>query len=79
MIRLFNVPKSTGAVAVDFGSQRGYPSVRKRIEALYPRARKVIVDSDHRIQEANPEFVAKAIEDVLKAAASASVHASAGR
>ena len=67
MIRLFNVPHSAGAVAVDFGTVDDDPAVRTRVEALYPRARKVIVDSDHRIQEANPEVVVKAIEDVLQA------------
>jgi pimeloyl-ACP methyl ester carboxylesterase len=67
MIRLFNVPHSAGAVAVDFGVNDDDPAVRKRVEALYPNARKVIVDSDHRIQEANPEFVVRAIEDVVDA------------
>ncbi len=66
MIRLFNVPKSAGAVAVDFGTVDEDPSVRARIEALYPHARKVIVDSDHRIQEANPEIVAKTIGELLQ-------------
>ncbi|MFL6695783.1 MAG: alpha/beta fold hydrolase [Vitreoscilla sp.] len=65
MIRLFNVPRSAGAVAVDFGVNDDDPAVRKRVEALYPNARKVIVDSDHRIQEANPELVVRAIEDVV--------------
>ena len=67
MIRLFNVPHSAGAVAVDFGVTDDDPAVRKRVEALYPNARKVIVDSDHRIQEANPELVVRAIEDVVAA------------
>lgn len=67
MIRLFNVPHSPGAVAVDFGVNDDDPAVRKRVEGLYPNARKVIVDSDHRIQEANPEFVVRAIEDVVDA------------
>ena len=31
------------------------------------RLGKVIVDSDHRIQEANPEMVVRAIEDVVSA------------
>jgi pimeloyl-ACP methyl ester carboxylesterase len=69
MIQLFNVPTSAGAVAVDFGTVDEDPSVRQRVAALYPRARKLIVDSDHRIQEANPEIVAKAIDDVMQQAA----------
>lgn len=69
MIRLFNVPKSAGAVAVDFGTVNEDPSVRTRVEALYPHAIKMVVDSDHRIQEANPEVVAKAITNVVQLAA----------
>lgn len=65
MLRLFNVPTSAGAVAVDFGVVDAGPAVRKRVETLYPRARNVTVDSDHRIQEANPEIVVKAIDEVL--------------
>ena len=71
MIRVINVPHSAGAVAVDFGTIDDDPSLRARIEALYPRARTVVVDSDHRIQEANPEVVVRAIEDVAQQAAAA--------
>jgi len=67
MVRLFNVPHSAGAIAVDFGVTDDDPAIRQRVEALYPNARKVIVDSDHRIQEANPAFVVRAIEDVVAA------------
>ncbi len=74
MIRLFNVPHSAGAVAVDFGVTDDDPAVRKRVEALYPNARKVIVDSDHRIQEANPELVVRAIEDVVAMAGAGQRH-----
>lgn len=69
MVRLFNVPHSAGAVAVDFGVTDDDPALRARVEALYPNARKVIVDSDHRIQQANPELVVRAIEDVAAMAA----------
>jgi len=79
MIRLFNVPKSAGAVAVDFGTVDEDPAVRTRVEALYPRARKRVVDSDHRIQEADPEIVATAIDDVLRPAAGSRDEASVGR
>ena len=67
MVRLFNVPHSATAIPVDFGVNDDSPAVRQRVEGLYPNARKVIVDSDHRIQEANPEFVVRAIEDVVAA------------
>jgi pimeloyl-ACP methyl ester carboxylesterase len=79
MFRLFNVPKSAGAMAVDFGTVDEDPSVRKRVEALYPRAHNLIVDSDHRIQEANPEIVVKAIDEVLQQAAAPRREAATGR
>lgn len=79
MIRLFNVPHSAGAVAVDFGVTDDDPAVRTRVEALYPNARKVIVDSDHRIQEANPELVVRAIEDVVGMAPAARRHEASRR
>jgi pimeloyl-ACP methyl ester carboxylesterase len=71
MVRLFNVPHSAGAIAVDFGVNDDDPAVRRRVEALYPKARKQIVDSDHRIQEANPELVVQAIEEVARMASAA--------
>jgi pimeloyl-ACP methyl ester carboxylesterase len=67
MVRLFNVPQSSGAIALDFGTVDDDPQLRARVMALYPRARQVILDSDHRIQTANPEAVAQAIRDVLAA------------
>ena len=79
MIRLFNIPKSATAVAVDFGTVDNDPAVRTRVEALYPHARKLIVDSDHRIQEANPEVVVKAIEEVQQMAAAAPQREASGR
>jgi hypothetical protein len=66
-------------MAVDFGTVDEDPSVRKRVEALYPRAHNLIVDSDHRIQEANPEIVVKAIDEVLQQAAAPRREAATGR
>jgi len=68
LTRLINVPRSAGAVAVDFGTVVDDPGLRARVMGLYPRARDVVVDADHRIQEANPELVVKAIDEMLQAA-----------
>jgi len=65
IVQLFNVPKGATAVAVDFGTVNDDEATRARVKALYPRARKVILDSDHRIQTANPEAVVEAISSVL--------------
>lgn len=67
MIRLVNVPKSAGAIGVDFGAINSGPKVRAMVEALYPGSRKVIVDSDHQMQVATPEVIVQAISDVIAA------------
>lgn len=67
MIRLFNVPTTASAVAVDFGTIIEDPKARDLVEHLYPNARKVIVDSAHEIQTENPEFVIAAIHELLRA------------
>ncbi|MCY0912668.1 alpha/beta fold hydrolase [Massilia antarctica] len=65
MVRLFNVPKSAGAIGVDFGVINDDPQTVAALKAMYPKARKVIVDSDHRIQDANPELVVAAIRELM--------------
>ena len=67
MIRLMNVPKSAGAVGVDFGAVNSGPQVRAMVEALYPNAKKVIVDSDHQMQVATPQVIVQAIGEVMAA------------
>jgi len=67
MVRLINVPKSAGAIAVDLGTVNNDEQTRNMVKAMYPKACKVIVDSDHQMQQANPEVVADAIRDVIGA------------
>lgn len=67
MVRLFNVPKSAGAIAVDLGTVNDDEQTRNLVKNMYPKACKVIVDSDHQMQEANPEVVVNAIRDVIGA------------
>jgi pimeloyl-ACP methyl ester carboxylesterase len=65
MIRLINVPKSAGAIGVDFGVINSGPNLAAMVNGLYPEAKTVIVDSDHQIQSATPEAVVQAIRGVL--------------
>lgn len=67
MVRLINVPKSATAVPVDFGVTNGGPTLIEAVEKMYPKSKRVVVDSDHQIESANPEAVASAIHDVMAA------------
>jgi pimeloyl-ACP methyl ester carboxylesterase len=67
VVRLFNVPKSAGAIAVDLGTVNDDKQTRDLVNNMYPKACKVIVDSDHQMQQANPEVVVNAIRDVIGA------------
>lgn len=68
MVRLINVPKSSTAIPVDFGAFNREAGNVAFIRALYPNAKKVMVDSDHQMQSANPEAVVKAIRQVIERA-----------
>ncbi len=65
VVRLINVPKSAGAIGVDFGVVSTEPNLHAMVEALYPNAKTIVVDSDHQIQKENPEVVVDAIRTVL--------------
>ncbi len=67
VVRLFNVPKSASAVAVDLGTVNDDDQTRTMVRNMYPKACKVIVDSDHQMQQANPEVVVNAIREVIGA------------
>ena len=69
VVRLINVPKTAGAIGVDFGVVNTAPGLRAMIDGLYPNATTIIVDSDHQIQRANPEVVVDAIRTVMRKAA----------
>jgi pimeloyl-ACP methyl ester carboxylesterase len=63
--RLVNVPKSAGAIAVDFGVINADEATISRVRAMYPGANTVVVDSDHQIQKENPEIVVQAIQELM--------------
>lgn len=66
MIRLINVPTASTAIPVDFGAFNRDAANVAFIRTLYPNAKKVMVDSDHQMQTANPEAVVKAIRELLE-------------
>lgn len=68
IIMLVNVPKSVTAVPVDFGAFNRDPATVAFVRGMYPLAKKIIVDSDHQMQSANPEAVARAIAEIIEKA-----------
>lgn len=67
VVRLVNQPQSKTAVAVDFGAFRMDRLTRDSVEALYPQARKIVVDSSHQMALTSPEVVVDAVREVLRA------------
>lgn len=65
IVRLINQPKSSTAVAVDFGAFRMDQATRDKVRALYPKARTVVADSSHQMALTSPDVVAAAIRQVL--------------
>jgi pimeloyl-ACP methyl ester carboxylesterase len=71
IVRLFNYPKRAiedgTAVSVDMGMVNKDEKLIEKIKALYPRAKTLVVDSSHQMQETSPELVVQAILDVMQA------------
>lgn len=74
MIKLINVPRSATAIPLDFGAFDRDPATVAFVRGLYPKAKKVIVDSDHQMLTASPDVVAKAINDMIAAQAAEPSH-----
>jgi hypothetical protein len=53
------------AVSVDFGVDIDKPETWAFMRGLYPRGRRIILDSDHRMQEQSPVEVVDAIRHVV--------------
>lgn len=68
MIRLVNQPKGATAIPVDFGVVNVDPHTIAFVRGLYPRAKTVVVDSDHQMQSASPQVIADAIHEMIAAA-----------
>ncbi|MDQ2820065.1 MAG: alpha/beta fold hydrolase [Pseudomonadota bacterium] len=65
IVRLLNQPTSSTAIAVDFGAFRMDDATRDGVRALYPKAKRVVVDSSHQMALTSPDVVAAAIRQVL--------------
>lgn len=71
IVRLFNLPTSKieegSAIRVDFGLFVQDEKLQEKLAALYPRAKVVVADSSHQMQETSPELVVQAVMDVIHA------------
>jgi pimeloyl-ACP methyl ester carboxylesterase len=71
IVRLLNVPKphpgEVPPIALDLGVFRNDKETYELVQQLYPKARTVVVDSDHQMSLATPEAVVSAIREVEKA------------
>ncbi|PLY39492.1 alpha/beta hydrolase [Janthinobacterium sp. ROICE36] len=67
IVRLINQPASNTAIAVDFGAFRMDEATRENVKALYPNAKKIVVDSSHQMALTSPEIVTATIRQVLSA------------
>jgi pimeloyl-ACP methyl ester carboxylesterase len=65
IIKLINRPKGATAIPVDFGVINTDQQTASFVQGLYPNAKKIIVDSDHQMQTANPREVAAAINEMI--------------
>lgn len=68
VVQIFNAPKGKTAIGVNFGVFDQSAATREFVKALYPRASKHIVDSDHQIQHDKPELVVAAIREAMNLA-----------
>ena len=69
IVRLVNQPKSSTAIAVDFGAFNFDPQTRALVRGMYPKAKTIVADSSHQMQVSDPQIVAGAIREVLEAGA----------
>ncbi|MGF6184103.1 pimeloyl-ACP methyl ester carboxylesterase [Massilia sp. UYP32] len=65
IVMLINKPSGSTAVGVDFGAFNKDQKTRELVSGLYPKAKKIVVDSDHQVQRQNPTDVVNAIRNIL--------------
>jgi pimeloyl-ACP methyl ester carboxylesterase len=69
IVRLVNEPKAKPGevppIALDLGVFRNDRATYEMVQKLYPKARTVVVDSDHQVSMATPQVVVDAIHEVL--------------
>jgi pimeloyl-ACP methyl ester carboxylesterase len=69
MIQLINRPKGATAVPVDFGVVNRDRQTAAAVRAMYPHATRIVLDSDHQMQNQSAADVAAAIGQILAAPA----------
>ena len=65
IVMLINKPKSATAVGVDFGAFNKDQKTREAVSGMYPKAKRIVVDSDHQVQRQNPAEVVDAIRKII--------------
>lgn len=69
IVRLINEPKAKPGeippIALDLGVFRNDRETYDMVQKLYPKARTVVVDSDHQVSLATPQAVVDAIHEVV--------------
>lgn len=65
IVMLINKPKSATAVGVDFGAFNKDQKTRELVGGMYPKAKRIIVDSDHQVQRQDPVLVVDAIRTII--------------
>lgn len=65
IIELINRPTGATAIPVDFGVVNTDPKVAEQVKAMYPKATRMFIDSDHQMQTQSPAEVADAIKKVI--------------
>jgi len=65
IVILINKPKGATAVGVDFGAFNKDQKTRDFVNGMYPKAKRIIVDSDHQVQRQNPVEVVSAIRTII--------------
>ncbi len=69
IVRMFNEPKGAQgkAIAVNFGMFNRDEAAMSKVRSMYPRAKIVLADSSHQMQETSPDLIVQAIQDVMRA------------
>lgn len=65
IVLLINNPKSATAVGVDFGAFNKDEKTKELVRGMYPKAKRIILDSDHQVQRQNPTEVVDAIREII--------------
>ena len=65
IVLLINKPKGSTAIPVDFGAFNLDRQTAASIRNLYPKAVRVVADSDHQMQSKDPKEVIQAINEVI--------------